>query len=215
MPEMPDTGETALAIEEETRVLFVAATRTRQQLMIADAYRITSAQTESGRAYRFDKWNGIPKCDIELGRSDDLTAVGIAGRSYFSDPSVVLANQRQWIDLATRGMTVEAYRRKIGEEWRFCLCVKYGADPIAVLVERVDDDLWSAACHGVQHFRLSGRPRKPQKLDPVHVVGMRTIAVRADDPQANVLLEPWASTGLILAPLFYGFPRFTLKSMKA
>jgi hypothetical protein len=214
MPGPPSEGDCASAIDEETRVLFVAATRSRQQLRIANAYQTGSAQTESGRAYRFDKWNGSPKCDFEVGRSGDLTAAGVAGRTFFANASAVIANQREWVVLAAREGAVEADKRKIGDEWRFCLCTEYGADPIGVLGEGVDDDLWRAARHGVEHFRLRGRPRKPQKLDSLHVIGMTTIAVSASDPEAGILVEPWKSTGLILAPLVYGLPRFTVKSLE-
>jgi hypothetical protein len=84
-----------------------------------------------------------------------------------------------------------------------------------VLAEHVDDDLWKAASRGVEHFRLNGRPRKPKKLDPLHVLGLTTMAVGADDAEGDVLIEPWKSTGLILAPLIYGLPRFTIKTVES
>ena len=203
--------ETELAIDEETRVLFVAATRTRQQLRIADA-RPMKALKARGRAYRFDKWNDSPKCDFELGRSSDLTASGLAGRSYFSDRSVVQANRKSWIDLAAGGATLEAYKRKLGDQWRFCICTEYGASHLAVLAEHIDDDLWEAAKSGARHFRLGGSSRKPKKLAPIHLMGLTTIAVGANDPEGEVLIEPWKTTGLILAPVLYGLPRFTVKT---
>ncbi len=202
MPGNPGEVETELAIDEETRVLFVAATRARQQLRISSGDSSSPGKKVNGRAYRFDYWNGSPKCDFELGRAGDLTAIGLAGRSFFADQATVLANQKKWIELVSSGAAVEAYKWKVEEEWRFSISTKYNAPILAVLSGHIDDDLYEATCLAVSHFKLDGTPRKPRKLSPIHVLGLTTLAIGADDPEAGALIEPWRSTGLILLPSF-------------
>jgi hypothetical protein len=215
MPGLPDDDVNHSRINEETRVLFVGATRVRGQLRVGDAGRMQGARLDSGRAYRFDKWNGNPKCDLELGRIGDLSGSGMAGRQFFADASHVIRNQQKWIELAESGAMVDAYKRKIGDDWRFCLCAAYGEDYIGVLGAEVERDLMQAAHRGIEHFHMHGQPRYPKKLDPIGVVGLTTMAIGADDPEGGLLLEPWNSTGLILAPVIYGLPRFTVKAVGA
>lgn len=212
MPRAPDPDMDPAAINEETRVLFVGATRARGQLRIADAWEFGAARADSGRAYRFDKLNGNPKCDLEIGRIGDLLASGIAGREFFGDAPEVIENQHKWVELAESGGKIDAYKYKFNDQWRFRLCTEYGGRHIGVLGEGVETDLMQAVSHGVKHFNLSGRPRYPKKLDPIGVAGMTTLVVGSGDPEGGLLLEPWKSTGLVLAPVIHGLPRVTIKT---
>lgn len=216
MPALPNGKEKELAIDEETRVLFVAATRARQQLRIADAYPVRSARTvDSNRDYRFDLWNKSAKCDFEVGRTGDIRPSGIAGREFFSGPDQVLSNRSAWIALAAEEAEVCAIKRKIGDQWRFCVSKEYGDPLLAILNNSIDDDLWEAASRGAKHFKLKGNAKKPAKLFPLYTTGVTTMALRSDDPEREALLEPWRSTGLLVVPLIYGLARFSIRTREA
>ncbi len=168
---------------EEARVLFVGATRARNQLFVGTCGSHYSSHTNQ-RPWRKCS-NGI---QIEVGRADDLDATSLVGRTTFSRQEEALAAQLAWWNKPIRlGMTAKA---TAATNWQFTL---YDGE--------------QRLCSLSPTFRIdmnqigSINRRTINWLGYVRSLGIRTLAVAPNDPQLETMLEPWKSSGFLFAPL--------------
>lgn len=198
--------------DEEARVVFVGATRSRSCLLTGQAYRQFAGRIEeSGRAYRL-----LPKGDqrvqVEIGRDSDVEAAGVAGCRLFASAAAVRASQtriRQRFANAGVSLVAEidraadfAYRLR-EDERRTC---------VAVLSQNVNRDLFTVA-KAIQQ-QHGGIRRPPHKIPYLHVRGVRTIVLPPDAPESDMLYDPWRSSGIMLAPLVLGYTTVSFPSRR-
>ena len=50
--------------------------------------------------------------------------------------------------------------------------------------------------------------KPPSWIVDVKGYGCRTIVLAEDDPEVEILHEPWTNSGFLLAPKIMGFPKF-------
>ncbi|WP_313622033.1 UvrD-helicase domain-containing protein [Achromobacter sp.] len=175
--------------EEEIRVMFVGATRARHQLKVGKSpSRKTGA--ERGRAWRRVK-GGV---QLEIGLSRDLTADGLVGVRAFASADAARHAQDAWrVGPLRKGLIARA---DPGIDWGFALQAE--DERLAVLSRHFVQDVRQIANHCEQW-------PPPSFLPHLRSIGVRTIAVGPDDPVAELLHEPWRSSGFMLAPLLLGF----------
>ena len=192
--------------DEESRVVFVGATRGRSRLLIGHEYpQFASRVQDTGRAYRLLTQGHKPYAQVEIGRDTDFDAAGLTGRNLFECPDAVRASQARILGLADQGVglvaTIDrgagfAYRLREHEQER-CL---------AVLSQNVNSDLFTVA-NAVRAEIGGGRRRPPDTIPHLHVRGLRTIVLPPDAPETETLYEPWKSSGMMVAPLILGYSR--------
>src|SRR5262249_27673820 len=93
-----------------------------------------------------------------------------------------------------RGLFASA-KRELG--WKLAVETKDHVR-IGALSEKVKSDLTALA------NQLESWP-PPNYLQFIRSMGVRAIALRADDPVLDQLHEPWRSSGFLLAPMLAGF----------
>jgi superfamily I DNA/RNA helicase len=208
MPDEPDDDEAPAAIDEETRVLFVAATRARRQLLIGSGHRGRASRLEGGRVYRFNK---RPFCSVEVGRAGDLEASGLAGRQFFNDSIAVRDARARWIALATFGGEVSAVAEKIDDTWHMSL---RDADDsrLGVLSPGFCDNLWEISKAGCTYFRLSGTPWSPSYVSRIWATGLTSVVLPSGNAGHGTLVQPWQTSGFVLAPVLFGFSPIRIRS---
>ena len=95
--------------EEESRVVFVGATRGRSHLLIGRAYRQYASRVKpSGRAYSLKTKENRPRAQIEIGRDTDIDAQGLAGRAYFANAAAVRTSQSRFCAIADQSVPLVA-----------------------------------------------------------------------------------------------------------
>jgi hypothetical protein len=186
--------------EEETRVVFVGATRARKKLFVGSSQQLFgSKKLESGRAMRSGNGRRGPFAQVEVGREQDLVAENIVGLDAV--PSVKLAREIQSKLPDLIGTTIVAKNNKVGQSWRYQFFItdeNTGNELLlGCLSEKFSHDIWEAA------KKVNCR-RSPGLLPFIHIVGLRTIATTSRDQ----LHEPWQTSGLALAPLVIGLTYF-------
>ncbi|PSH68586.1 hypothetical protein CU102_12540 [Phyllobacterium brassicacearum] len=184
---------------EEIRVMFVGATRARKRLSIGDSPGTHSSQAE-GRVWKFVR-GGV---QIEVGRSYDIDAEGLVGKSAFPTQADALEAQGVLIKKPIQQRLFASADKTVG--WNLALKTRDN-ERVGVLSRKLKDDLTTIA-------NMSGTWPPPSYLPFIRSAGIRTIAVRPDDPRREQLHEPWCSSGFLLAPMLIGFSRTKLGDKK-
>ena len=185
---------------EEARVLFVGATRARESLVIGEGNAFGASTLASGRAFRPTR--NRRSTMVEVGRDDDITARGLVGRSELS---VADAKTGQAFLTDAAGV-VTTYKLEADSEldWRYRIRVGGEGPCVGVMSRNLTFDLWEILDKRGQ--RRSHRP--PSYVNHVRGQGSATIVLGPDDSDLEVLNEPWATSGFVLAPRIAAFPPF-------
>ena len=199
---LPHTHNQNTDQDEEARVVFVGATRGRSRLLIGRGYRQYASQA-SGRAYSLKTKGNKPRAQFEIGRDSDIGVVGLAGHSFFPNAAAVRTSQTRICEFANESVPLVAKSDR-GSNFAFRLREDGQGQCLAVLSQTVNTDLFKVA-EAVQAKLGGGRRRPPDRIRHLHVHGVRTIVLSPNAPEGELLLEPWRSSGIILAPLVLGY----------
>lgn len=205
-------GDSEIDYDEETRILFVGATRARTRLRIGRGYQMKAGNlARSGRTFSFP--GGVPQGEFavmtEIGRDGDIRASGLVGREFFDQSGAIWA-QRRCLALATKPESATATRTP-GMDYAYALAVEE-EQPIAVLSKAFRDDLWDLAkkATGKRDMRL----QPPSSINHIRLTGLRTVALAPEDPECERLHEPWASSGFLLAPTVIAYTKISFRKKK-
>ena len=191
--------------DEESRVVFVGATRARSCLLVGQSHwQLPKRVQESGRAYRLIGQN---KAQVEIGMDNDISAEGLAGRRFFANPDEVRDNQNTICGFAEGGGPLCAVLVNTADRKdKFIYQLKeFGQMPyLAVLPQTVNKDMFIVA-KSVQKKLGGYRRRTPTVIPYLYALGLRTIVVPPDTSEDELLHEPYRSSGILLAPLMMGY----------
>lgn len=171
------------ATGEESRVMFVGATRPRDRLLVGATGSAGCFHTD-GRVWRRVRKN----LQIEVGRPSDIEASGLVGRSSFARQEAALASQFALNHSPVRDRMVISSQESL--DWRFAL--NSGDLRLAVMSERFKSDMDNIGHQAQARIAWLGHCRS---------LGVRTMAVSPESSAAEQLLEPWKSSGFLFAPL--------------
>jgi len=184
--------------DEETRVVFVGATRARKKLFVGSSPKLYGATNlECGRAIRLSRNKRGRFAQVEVGREHDLEAEDIVGTDVVPSAKQALEIQAGLPGLI--GKKVIAKYNAVGRGWRYQIFAE--GDPkevsLGCLSKKFGDDIWETA-------KKINSNRRPGLLPHLYVVGLRSVATVARDR----VHEPWQVSGLALAPLVMGMTFF-------
>ena len=168
---------------EESRVMFVGATRPRERLLVGSTGPHRGQHTNN-RVWRRGK-SGL---HIEVGRIGDLDPMGLVGRPFFSKQETAEAAQRAWVDQPLRQRLVLRAEATLG--WEFA--IKQGDERLGGMGEQFRWNIREIGNSLNRHIAWLGHVRS---------MGLRTMAVAPDSQQLESMLEPWRSSGFLFAPL--------------
>ena len=191
---------------EETRILFVGATRAREELRVGKAGTYYGSSLEGGRALRISaKRKSVAM--VEIGRPGDLSINGLAGRNNVSEPEY-LASQRYLEEHSSVFLTLEL-RADPEMDWRHRVVVPENDLCVGIMSEAFKGDLWKVA--NVLGSREGRNLHPGQTIRYVRAFGARTIVVSEDDPELETLHPVAARTGFLLAPMMAAFTNVYFK----
>ncbi|MEE4356476.1 MAG: UvrD-helicase domain-containing protein [Desulfococcaceae bacterium] len=189
--------------DEETRVIFVGATRGKLKLKVGCGYgQYTSRIESSGRVYSLNKKNNQTNAQVEIGRDGDINANSIAGKSVFRSGGMIRIYQKRLIDLAN---TIELLEAESDKHSNFSYILKINnKNIIGGLSNTVNRDLFNIG-NIIQQKNNGKKRRPPDLIKNIYLRGVRSIILPPDSPECNNLYEPWASSGILLAPVILGY----------
>lgn len=190
---------------EETRVLFVGATRARISLFVGEGNSIRASSIKSGRVYR-SSWNG--KTMVEIGREGDMSARGLVGRS---DLNLEQAKAAQAF-LAKVANVVTTYTLKADPDldWRYRIFTGDEGPFVGVFSRNLNFELWEV----LENKNKRKSHRLPMYVNYVRGQGCSTVVLAPDDNELQTLHEPWASSGFVLSPKIAAFPLINFPAKK-
>ncbi|EPX60587.1 hypothetical protein D187_001741 [Cystobacter fuscus DSM 2262] len=205
MPAMPGDD---MDCDEETRVVFVGATRAKAKLKVGQGYNHHFATSlESGRAYVLHCKQGKAKAQVEIGRDGDVSVEGAAATSLYANAAEVRAVQERLLQKVDAPSTAWA-RHNPDAHFTYMLRTVDGAELLGALTERVNSDLFKVAAAARAKVK-GGNRRPPDELWHLHVVGVRTAVLAPDSPEAERLHAPWSASGIVLVPIVLGYTTLT------
>jgi len=60
-------------------------------------------------------------------------------------------------------------------------------------------------------WKMNQRLKPPSQMKYFYSLGTRSLVLSTDNPARDLLLEPWSSTGFMLAPILVGYPDIYLE----
>ncbi len=202
MPPEPGDGADH---EEETRVVFVGATRARERLIVGKGFKQYSRRlAKSGRTFSPKTQDDKPKAQVEIGRDGDITALGLVGREYVRTENEAIDRQRRLRDL--KGNIVAA-RASVDHDLQhtYRILLDDGTGTVAVLSQRVNEDLFEIG-RVIKNMISGPKRRPPDELPYLKIFGARTVVLQPDSPDLDKLHSPWSQSGIMLAPIVLGYP---------
>lgn len=189
--------------DEEARVVFVGATRARIRLMVGKGYRQFNQKCErSGRVFSLKTADGKPRAQVEIGHTGDITAQGVAGREIFKSPQEVRANQVRLGSLLDKTIPITALSdHAAGHIYKL---FDEKSRLLGHLSQTVNFDLFEVA-RAIQRKIRGPKRRPPNDLRYLRLVGVRSIVLPPDSPEAELLHDPWRKSGIVLAPVVIGY----------
>ena len=213
-------------ILEEARILFVGATRARKTLVISDKksignFRNSRVLDRSKRSYTIK--NAAKKhCAVELGRAGDISAEDLVGKKFFSDngdaslAQIALWNRRE-VSTPLKANTTSremdfAYELSIDYQYQDkrytdLLENQKFQGKICYLNKSVNSDLFF-----IGKWKMNQRLKPPSQIKYIYSLGTRSLVLATDNPVRDSLLEPWSSSGFMLAPILVGYPDIYLET---
>jgi len=168
---------------EESRVMFVGATRPRERLFVGTTGAPGGTNT-NGRVWRRI---GI-SIQVEVGRPYDIEPPGLVGRPFFTRQDDAMTAQMAWSSQPLRQRMMLRAEENVG--WQFTL--NDGEQRLAGMSERFRADIGQIAWFMNKRISWLGHGRS---------IGLRSMVVAPDSPHLDSMLEPWKSSGFLFAPL--------------
>ena len=199
IPRQQPFDDPALEIEE-TRILFVGATRAREMLRVGRAEAYSGFNLDGGRAIK-PKAKGTTVAMVEIGRSEDLCFNGIAGLRILSQREFLTSQQF----LKNHASVITKLKLQTDPErnWRHKIIAPEDNLVIGVTSNVFKNDLWKIAKFLSE--RDGKRLRPGNTIKHVRALGARTVVVSENDPALETLHPSAIRNGFLLAPMIAAF----------
>ena len=197
LPERYSGDDDEAAAEEESRVLYVGATRAIKALRIgASLYTPASAAADIARVHRPLRGN-FPRSQVEIGRAGDVDSVAAAGSAVASTCRAAENIQELLAGAVERPIRATAALIP-SRGYVYEIETRHGA--VGELSANVNRDLYAIA------RTHPGRVHSPGLIHHLYIYGATTVVLADTDERLADLHPPYANTGFLLAPLVKGFP---------
>ena len=209
MPQVDQKKAAASDLDEESRVLFVGASRAKSKLYVGNGFiRAQFAPSlQNGRCFMTTKTSRLPAAQVEIGRQYDIDPYSFVSEKHHSEASV-FHNQRRLATLANDVPVELEAHIDFENNFRYQIWTtdddKESGQPIGYFNDSLNQDLFGVLRRITKYSNLY---RPPSYLRHFYLMGATCFAASEDDPRLSELYDPFASTGIWMVPVVIGFPR--------
>jgi len=182
-------------LEEESRVLYVGATRARRELAVGEGYGSPSGRLQSGRVFRIAR--EYVAAQVEIGRAGDFEP-----GAHMMEGNARLA-QETLLGLSAAVEVEARAAAAYGFEHRVYARLGNKIVHVATFSEQLKHDLWEVSKSvGTRHRKHGLRPAL--QIKHMFLIGVCTSALSDEDDR--VIDRPYQLSKVFLAPVIKGFP---------
>ena len=186
---------------EETRVLFVGASRAKQSLSVGKGY-VFGGSRLNGRSYKQVK--GQNKVQVEIGKDGDFDIYSLVNKKVVTSEKA-LDIQRTLVELTSSGpRNVEAIQNP-SANFIYDLYIVPQRIWIGRFNQRLNQDLFRIKGLINSH----GSRRLPKKIPHLKLIGLTTVAIpdnQNEHSMAETVVKTARDSGFWLAPTIMGYP---------
>lgn len=181
------------AVDEESRVVYVGATRAKQRLCVATPGRVyAKTLNDTGRVFSIERDQRSAK--VEIGREHDVLESATVSMNLHESGEEALAIQDLIAERATQVSELYAVSEP---DWKFQYRLKYAdrMNWIGQLAEHVNWDMFKI-------IKITGHyMRPPSVIKHVFSVGARTAVLGRDHPDLPNVHFVFRTSGFFLVPM--------------
>lgn len=201
-------GSTNSDYEEEARVMFVGATRARENLYVSRQASPPGKTMKDGQRAYMETGLTVRYVHVEVGRNNDILPTGLTGLELYSPQELERAQNKLRKIWSSYKLGMAKYEKFSGKAsgkhvWALYLDGDKEAEPVAFFSKPFNRDMQNLP----KEYRLRGHGKM---MSECPILGARTVAVSANDPLRSELHPPYNDSGFMLAPVVYGFPLIEL-----
>lgn len=187
---------------EETRVLFVGATRARASLEVGEAGgRRSAGRKVDGRVCVYT--SGQKRARVEIGREHDYQAHSIVAKSVQKDGTA--ESVQDW--LSSNGHLVHAVTAYRNNDDGFRYWLRLGRqNENGILLGRYEESLNLSLFKVAREMWPQSKLKPPPWIGPLFSHGLRTVVLAPEDERLSDVHKPFATSGFWLAPIVLGLP---------
>ena len=197
--ENPESSDEQKA--EETRILFVGASRAKQNLSVGKGY-VFGGSTLDGRSFKRNR--GKLKAQVEIGKEGDFDNFSVVNKTYMTNEQAIELQIKLTELLSTGPKDVEAVHNP-DNNFIYDLYV-------------VPDRIWIGRFNRQFNFDMfkikkcinpDGNKGLIRKIPYLKLIGLKTVAIpdnQNEHPMADLLVDSAKSTGIWLVPTVVGYP---------
>jgi len=191
-------------LSAEAKVLFVGASRARNNLHVGSNSFVYSSTLKSQRIYRRLTGSGTGHpAQVEIGIQSDVDITGTASREYFVNRSAIEYAQEFLVRNALTPKKLVCFRGSGDVGYHYFVADEDKPDkPLVYLNKSFNSDLFA-----IRDALGSVRRSTPRQINNVFMLGSRTVVTDPDLDIRNDFLVPWKNSCFSLAPILTGFPK--------
>ncbi|MBX3016857.1 MAG: ATP-dependent helicase [Bdellovibrionaceae bacterium] len=208
---MMPRGRSGETDDEESRVLYVGATRAKATLKIGVGYSSPASALEgSGRIYRIF-FEESPAAQVEIGLADDLDPVSVVRARDFRNPADIEVLQENLVKVAGRYAEVLARIPADGGDYDYRLQIRPDGENSWFFAGRFHQSL------NMDLFQIGRRLRQEIRLKPWNEIknlqffGLRTVVFAEDSAHLEKMSGNYAASGMFVAPVIRGYTKVFFK----
>ena len=196
--------------DEESRVLYVGATRAREELTVGEGFTgQTFAQSlESGRTYKSytsKDPNEYRSAWVEIGLSNELNEYSfVSKKRSLRDVIESQENLARFVKESPYPLT--AVRGKCGNEYIYNIWTRSRGKEVNKIIGEFNNSFNKDLFEIARSFGKFNSPRDLGNI-PFYILGIRTICKSENDPELKMICEPYSETGFWIVPTLVGYPR--------
>ncbi len=198
LPAIAGSGDTDF--DEESRVLFVGATRAKSELTVGAGLVDSSfsKSLDNGRIYR--KYGKTSSAFVEIGLANDLDDYSFVSRKRHIDDVALI--QKKLGELNNQvPCKLNAIRIKENDEYYYRIWTASGGKEVDRAIGEFSQSL------NYDLLDISGNigaRTTPSKLNGLYMLGLRTVCKPEGDSELQNIHEPYRSTGFWVVPVIVG-----------
>ena len=190
--------------KEETKIIFVGASRAKSNLKINDTQSPNFAKNlSSGRTYNQVKsrYSHGRRAQVEIGRDIDYDIFSIVSRKYFTDSESI--NMQNILNNINDKYLDALARADIQNDYRYRIYVKEQnkIHEFGYFNEALNDDLFRLK----RSLGLGSRKGIPKEINFLKLIGVRSVSISENDPNFQNINPTFQRSKIWNVPVILGY----------